>query len=109
MSGANHDVYVPVRVSQNSRPSQSSTFRVTVLPGAEIARVFVSLAPIVDGQKGSFIMRDQALNGNYYPAEKRIDIDIKKPSTAGIYFLQIGARLRAGGSASTDLWFYNPS
>ena len=51
--------------------------------------------------------RDHSLGGSYYPAERPVMIDIPELKKAGIYDLEIGATLRAGGSWSTQVWFYH--
>jgi hypothetical protein len=104
----NRDVYLPVTVSQQSPANRSRAYNLTLLPGVELEEVFISLAPLGrDGKPGSYIKNGEALNWGYYPAERPITIAIPELKTTGIYYMEIGAKLRAGGSATEQVWFYH--
>ncbi len=107
VGNTNRNVYVPLRIRQQAA-AQSSSYQLTLVAGAELSEVYLSMAPVSSGGRpGPFIQRDQALGYGYYPAERSINIIIPKPEARGIYYLEIGATLRAGGSASTKVWFYH--
>ena len=102
------DVYLPVRLTQQGPASRSRRYDLALLPGVELAEVFVSLAPLrSDGKPGVYIKKNEALNWGYYPAERSITIGIPQLRASGIYFLEIGATLRGGGSATEQIWFYH--
>ena len=105
---ASHDVYLPLRIKQKAPTSKGRSYQLLILPGEELRQVFISLAPVKpDGSRGAFVVRDHSLGGSYYPAERPVMIDIPELKKAGIYDLEIGATLRAGGSWSTQVWFYH--
>ncbi len=108
VGNTNRNVYVPLRIGQQAAAAQSSSYQLTLMAGAELSEVYLSMAPVSSGGRpGPFIQRDQALGYGYYPAERSININIPKPKARGLYYLEIGATLRAGGSASTKVWFYH--
>jgi hypothetical protein len=101
-------VYLPIRLRQQGTVSKSHGYQLILLPGVDLAEVFVSLAPVKpDGSLGAFVQKDQALRYGYYPAERGITISIPELKAPGIYYLEIGATLKAGSSATTQVWFYH--
>src|SRR5262249_43615204 len=108
VGGAPHDVYVPLRVSQAGGP-RSSSYQALVVPGGELAEIFVSLAPVGrDGRFGPYVKKDEPLKYGYYPADRAITIPLSELGEPGIYALEIKATRRSGGGASAPpLWFYH--
>ena len=108
VGGATRDVYMPLRVSQ-AKGSRSPSYQLTVLPGVELSEVFFSLAPVgSDGRAGPFLKKDEPLKYNYYPADRAVTITLPALDAAGIYYVEIKAIRKTGGSASTPpLWFYH--
>ena len=103
------DIHLPVRLTQRASAQPAGRYQLVLVPGAELVDIFLSLAPVnPDGQAGAFIQRDRRLERGFYPAERGIAIPIAGPARPGVYYLQISATLRAGGSASSRLWFYHP-
>ena len=104
------DVYIPVRVSQEGGLPHPGSFTLVILPGVELSEVYVSLAPTgPDGKPKQFLKDGEKLGYGYYPAERGIEIPISGLKEKGIYYMQIGATLRTGGSSTIELWIYNPS
>jgi hypothetical protein len=105
------EVYVPLLIRQQNANIRSGSYKVVLLPGAELSEVFISLAPVgPDGRAGAFVKRDEPLGYGNYPAEQGITITLPVLKTPGIYRLEIGATLRAGGSSTVPpVWFYHPS
>lgn len=102
------DVYLPLRIRQQGAANKSHGYQLTLLPGVDLAEVFVSLAPTKpDGSPGAFIKKDQALGYGYYPAERGITLSIPELKTPGVYYLEIGATLRDGSSSTAQVWFYH--
>lgn len=101
-------VYLPLRISQQTAPTRSSGYKVVVRPGVALDGLFLSLAAERDGQAGAYVLKDQPLERGYYPAGEVITISIPALAAPGIYYLEIGATLRAGGSSVAGLWFYHP-
>lgn len=104
----NRDVYLPVKLTQQAPAGKAKGYNLTLVPGVELTEVFVSLAPLrPDGKPGAYIKKDVPLNWGYYPAERAVTIVIPELNSSGIYYLEIGATLRAGGSSTEQVWFYH--
>jgi hypothetical protein len=104
------DVYLPLRIRQRTAVGKFQGYQLLLLPGVELSEVFLSLAPVKsDGNPGTFLKTAQKLGYGYYPAEQSIPVTITEPKTPGIYYLKIGAKFRAGGSTTTEIWFYHQS
>ena len=102
-------VYVPLRLSQQREPGRLGNYQLVLLPGRELTEVFVSLVAMgADGRPKSYLRNEEPLQYGYYPAGRGIMIPLAGLETAGIYYLEIGARLRGGGSTAAELWFYHP-
>jgi hypothetical protein len=104
------NIYLPLRIEQqDATPNSSDHYALVVLSSVELEKVFISLtAPESKGQPGGYLRRDEELGYGYYPPDHPIDIPISGLTKPGIYHLEIGATLRAGGSTATELWFYHP-
>jgi hypothetical protein len=102
------DVYLPVRISQVNSNSHSPGYKLILLPGVELTKVYVSLALIgPDGRSKQFVKDGEKLEYGYYPAERGIEIPITGLKGKGTYYMEIGAGLRDGGTSTIELWFYN--
>ncbi len=102
------DVYLPLRIKREGTAGKPHDYQLVLLPGVELAEVFISLAPVKrDGSLEAFLINGQALGYGSYPAGRGITIPISKPKMPGIYYLEIGAKLRASGSFTALVWFYN--
>jgi len=102
------DIYVPLRVSQDGKTIRTNNYNLMLLPGVELKEVFISLAPLgTDGRPGKFIKNGDELKYGYYPAERSIQIPISGLQIAGVYYLEIGATLRNGGSSTLQIFFYH--
>jgi len=103
------EVYLPLRVGERRAAVPSGGYRLVLLPGVELAEVFISVAHAEpNGLPGASIKKDEPLKHGYYPAEWPILITIAQPVTPGVYYVEIGATLRAGGSSTARIWFYQP-
>jgi len=104
-----HDVYVPLRITQIKDEKRSPIYTVTLLPGVELSEVYLSLATVgKDGIPETFLRDGEALAYNYYPADRRIDIPISGLNKPGLYYVEIGATLKTGGSTNLEFWLYHP-
>jgi hypothetical protein len=105
MGGIERTVYVPVRIAQGARPARARGYSLVVVPGVELAEVFVSVAAVgADGRPQSFLRDGQPLGHGYYPAERAIEIPIAGLPSPGTYYVEVGAKLRAGETSSLELW-----
>jgi hypothetical protein len=105
-----HDVYIPLRISQQENPNRSGSYKLILVPGVELSEVYISLA-ITDssGNSKNFIKDGEKLEYGYYPADRGIEIPITGLTQKGLYYMEIGATLRSGGTSTIDLWFYKPN
>lgn len=108
VGSSTRDVYLPIRIGQQPASASAKRYVLVLVPGAELSEVFLSLAPVnAQGQPGTFVMQDKPLQRGFYPAGRGITIPISGLTTRGVHYLEISATLRAGGSATTRLWFYH--
>jgi hypothetical protein len=109
VGGTERQVYVPLRISQGEPPSRAGRYRLVLLPGRELDEVYLSLAAVgEDGKPARFLKDGQALGYGYYPARRGVEIPISDLGTPGIYYLEVGARVKGGGSTAAELWFFHP-
>lgn len=109
IKGEQQRVYVPLRVERQSKPRGSNTYQIVLLPGRELEEVFVSLAQLgADGHPGLFLVDGKALGYGYYPAGRGITVPIGNLQKTGVYYLELGAVLRGGGTDTVELFFYYP-
>ncbi|HKC38147.1 MAG TPA: hypothetical protein VKC15_01250 [Gemmatimonadales bacterium] len=102
------DVYIPLRISQRRPPATSARYEATLWPGVELSEVFVTLATTrADGQPLRYVERDAPLEYGFYPAERGVRIRLPPLTAPGIYYVRIGATLKAGGSAATTFLLYH--
>jgi hypothetical protein len=103
------DVYIPLRIRQRGNLSQSGSYKLVLVPGVELTKMFISLVPVgTDGHPHAFLKADEALSLGFYPAERGIDIPLSGLTTPGICYLRIGATLSSGGTSTVEIWFYHP-
>ena len=101
-------VYVPLRIAQQSKPARARGYSLVVVPGVELAEVFVSVAAVgADGRPGSFLRDGQPLGYGSYPAERAVEIPISGLPAPGIYYLEVGAKRRTGETLSLAVWLYH--
>lgn len=103
-------VYLPLRISQTSKALRTNNYKLVLLPGVELTEVFISIARMgTDWHQEKFIKEGEKLGYGYYPAERGIEIPISGLKETGIYYLEIGATLRSGGTSTIELLFYYPN
>jgi len=101
------DVYLPLRIRQQSNAAPGGVYHLALLPGVELSEIYISIAPVSqDGRAQEFIRDNEKLGYGYYPAERIIEIPISGLKGTGIYYMEIGAALKSGGISTLELWFY---
>ena len=106
IGGVERKLFLPVRIRQQKDSPDAQDYELILLPGRELAEVYVSLATVGnDGRPDTFLLEGDPLNYGYYPAGRGVRISIPEPETSGVYYLEIGATLRGGGASSIDVWF----
>ncbi len=109
MGNKDIDVYVPLRITQMKDGGRSHVYTATLLPGVELSEIYLSLATVGEnGAPETFLRDGEALGYNYYPADRRIDIPISGLKHPGLYYVEIGAKLKTGGSTTIEFWLYHP-
>lgn len=102
------EVYLPLRVSQQTKGVRAPRYQVVLLPGEELSQVFLTLAQVgKDGSPATFLRKGEALGGSYYPADRPISVILPELNAPGIYYLEFGATLKQGGSSTESIWFYH--
>jgi hypothetical protein len=105
----NRDVHLPVRVRQGAAGPEADNYEVAIYPATELTEVYVTLSVVpARGGNKQVVRPARALDYGYYPADRRIDFPLDKPDAAGIYVLEVGASLIAGGSATASFYFFHP-
>lgn len=107
-NGNKQRVYLPLQINQTSKPNKAGPYRLILLPGQELKEVYISLAKVdKHGRSEIFQIEGQALGYGYYPAGRGITIPITNLDKPGIYYLELGATLKKGGSSTVDLLFFH--
>ncbi len=107
VSGAEREVYLPLRIAQGSPPARSGSYRLAILPGTELGEVYVTLARVTEPSR-TRLKDGEPLGYGYYPANRPFEITVTGLDAKGFYQLTIGATLKGGGATTTDAWFYHP-
>lgn len=101
-------VYLPLRIHQQRNITPSSSYKLVILPGLELKEIYISLAIVgMNGNPRVFLKDAEALEYGYYPAGRGIAVPISDLQETGIYFIEVGATIRGGGSSTIELWFYH--
>jgi hypothetical protein len=107
VAGTEHEIYLPLRVTQNQKQLRSGTYHLVVIPGTELKELFLTVAAATsDGRP--VVKNGEPLGYGYYPPERPVEIPISGLSKPGIYHVELGATFRSGGAATSELWFYHP-
>ena len=106
-------VYLPLRITRDVTETPVDRYRFLLMPGQEFQEVYVSIATLDNiGNPASFLPEydGKALDYGYYPARQPIEVDIPLAvlSREGMYYVEVVASFRGGGSTFTEFWFYHP-
>jgi hypothetical protein len=108
VGGVERDVYVPLRIRQHDSVPESDRYELVLFPTVELKEVYLSLAPVgSDGRPRSFIEQGKRLGYGFYPAERPVRIKLRGLGDPGLYYLEIGAELAAGGTVALTQWIYH--
>ena len=102
-------VHLPLRIRNQAESKRTGSYRLVLIPGVQLSEIFITLASVgQDGNPKQFLRKEEALGYGYYPAERAVEIPIAAPKEKGIYYIQMGAKLKSGGTKAIEFWFYNP-
>lgn len=100
------DIYLPLRIGVDETSDTSQEYALVVVPQVELSEVFVSVSSMDENGRLVGRLRDEdPLGYGYYPAERPVEIPIARPAEPGLYRVELGARIRTGGSLVRELWF----
>ena len=101
------DVYLPLRVGKHEL-ARTGRYIVLVVPGSELSELYVTLAEVgPNGNDAVVLKRGEALKYGFYPAERRIRVELPPLERSGIYRLEFGATLSRGAATTKSLLFYH--
>ena len=110
LAGIKRQVYLPVNIASRPLSDPKTSYELIIIPGVELEEVYISLALVKSMPYHlTYITEGKPLGYYYYPPERPIKIPISNPKSPGIYYLQIGAILRKGGSTNCSILFYHPN
>jgi hypothetical protein len=97
-----------VELVQTAKRSTPRSLLLSVIPGVELSEVYVSVAPVDrDGRIGHMIQDGKALGYGYYPPGQPVAALIPAPVAKGLFYVEIAASMKAGGSVTLPVWFIN--
>jgi hypothetical protein len=110
IGGEDRDVYLPVSIGPRAALPSPRSYHVVLWPGRELTEVYLSLAPVDPaGRGGAYLFEGRPLKRSYYPAERRIDVDlpVSELERPGVYYLEIAATARQAPPITTRSWFFH--
>jgi hypothetical protein len=111
VGGTDQEVLLPVSVNQGGSPIAAGTGPYTLLvePAAQLSELFVTISRFpVEGGPERIVQPTRELGYGYYPADNVIEIPIEAPAERGVYAVQLGAKIRAGGASTLRFLFQAP-
>jgi hypothetical protein len=111
IAGRVEPVYLPLRIGAAGTPvARTGRYIATLVPGAELTNVFVSLSAIDDSGRdaaATVLQRDEPLQQGPYPAGRAIRIALPALTRAGLYRLNVGAVLARGSPTNRTILFFH--
>jgi hypothetical protein len=108
VGGVERNMYLPVRISQHANASRTDNYKLFVMPGVELEEVYISLGPVGSRARPQvYIKNNEPLHFGYYPSGRAVMITVPELTVSGVYYIQVGAQLRGGGSTTVELWFFH--
>jgi hypothetical protein len=108
LGGVERDVYVPLRIAQDSAPARAPTYSLVVFPAVTLREVYVTVAMVDSyGHRVRVVQEGTPLDYGSYPAERPVRVRLPNLGEAGIYQVEIGAELASGGAATVSCFIYH--
>jgi hypothetical protein len=108
LAGKQIQLFLPVNVARRTPPPKRTSYELIIMAGVELKEMYLSLAQISAPSGLTYLYQGKPLGYHYYPPDRPIKIELANPPSPGVYFLNIGASLRRGGSAAEAIFFYYP-
>lgn len=110
IGGVEREVLLPLSASQSAGARAApAAYTLLLRPAVGLSELFVSVAPLLpDGGAAHGVAPARELGYGLYPADALIEVPIDTPRKPGLYAVQIGARLRSGGSTTLQFVFHQP-
>jgi hypothetical protein len=110
VGGDVEDVLLPLAASQSSEQRSTGPYTLLVQSATELSDLYLTITRLADdGGAEHIVQPSRELGYGYYPAENAIEIPIDAPTASGLYAVQLGARLRSGGTSTLRFVFYAPA
>jgi hypothetical protein len=102
IGGVEQEVLLPLSASQSAGARTApAAYKLLLRPTVGLSELFVSVAPLAHR-----VAPGRELGYGLYPADTLVEVSIDAPRKRGMYAVQIGARLRSGGSTTLQFVFY---
>ena len=111
LNGIERELYLPLRISSKEN-LPSNPYEILLRSDVELSEVFVSITELdKQGKPIRYLRRDEPLQYGVYPAERGIPVLINSSDLHqnAIYEVNVGVRVRTGGSANNRFWIYSGS
>jgi hypothetical protein len=108
IGGVEQEVLLPLSASQSAGTQAApSAYTLLLRPAVGLSEVFVSVAPLgPDGRIAHGVAPGRELGFGLYPADALIEVPIDALRGRGLYAVQVGARMRSGGSTTLQFVFH---
>jgi len=110
IGGVEQEVLLPLSATQSTatRPGSAAAYTLLLRPAVGLSELYVSVAPLGPNDRAAHgIAPGRELGYGLYPADALIEVPIDAPRERGLYAVQLGARLRSGGSTTLQFVFYH--
>ena len=102
-------VYLPLKItSRRNQSTPDGNYRLVVVPSEPINEIYISIASADNsGTPQTFLVDSEPLSYGYYPAHRALTIPLSGFMDSGIYYVEISAILRNGGSTIYSFLVYH--
>ena len=109
LGGSERSVYLPLTIiSDAGTKSADGGYRLVVVPSVPLQEIFVSIASAdAKGSPLAFVVDSEPLLYGYYPAHRAFEVPLDGFSLPGLYYVELGAVLRGGGSSTLSFLVYH--
>jgi len=108
LGGVARDVYLPLRIGQDSAPARAATYELVLFPAVVLREVYVTVTKVDStGHPARIVQQGTALDYGHYPAERPVRVKLPNLGEAGIYQVDVGAELASGGSTAVSYFIYH--